>query len=213
VEKAAELICEHHNHQHERQRTMGFIDGFINGVKKFNPLTWGDESDSAKKKRNNIDHEGQEASGFANEGQDAYTGLRAEQNAARQRLADQASGKISLSGEQLRQGLQQNLAAQRSMQASASPGNAAMAARMASQNAARLGYGMSGQAATAGIQEQMEASRAYNDAIARQRAMELQQALASRQNAVSAYNSVTPDKSFIDKWGPAITGAGSVIFK
>jgi hypothetical protein len=92
------------------------------------------------------------------------------------------------------------------MQASASPGNAAMAARMASQNAARLGYGMSGQAATAGIQERMAASQAYNDAIARQRAMELQQALGSRQNATAAYGGVTPDKSFIDKWGPAIIG-------
>jgi hypothetical protein len=44
---------------------------------------------------------------------------------------------------------------------------------------------MSGQAATAGIQERMAASQAYNDAIARQRAMELQQALGSRQNATS----------------------------
>lgn len=172
----------------------------------YKPWTWGDESDSSKEKRNDQNYQGSEASGFANEGQDAYSGLRDEQNAARQHLADIASGKVSLSSEQLRQGLQQNLAAQRSMAASASPQNAAMAARTAANNTARLGYGMSGQAATAGIQERMAGAQAYNDAIARQRAMELQQALGSRQNAVSAYSGVTPDKSFIDKWGPAIIG-------
>lgn len=179
----------------------------------YKPWTWGDESASTIKKRNDLDYQGQEASGFANEGQDAYTGLRAEQNAARQQLADQASGKISLSAEQLRQGLGQQVAQQRSLAAGAAPGNAAMAARQAAMNTARLGYGLSGAAATAGIQERMDASRAYNDAIARQRAMELQQALGSRQNATSAYGGVTPDKSTLDKWGNAIIGGVAAAVK
>ena len=173
----------------------------------YKPWTWGDESDSAKQKRNNQDYQGQEASGFANEGQDAYTGMRAEGAGIRDMLRKQATGETSLSSEQLRQGLQQNLAAQRSMQASASPQNAAMAARLGMNNAARLGYGMSGQAATAGIQEREAGARALADAYNQQRALELQQALQSRGNATAAYGGVKPEGSFIDKWGNAIVGA------
>lgn len=171
------------------------------------------DSPSKRAQRANLDYQGSEASGFANEGQDAYTAGRAEQIAARQQLADQASGKISLSGEQLCQGLQQNVAAQRSMAAGAAPQNAAMAARNAAGNTARLGYGMSGQAATAGIDERMKASALYNDAIAKQRAMELQQALGSRQNATTAYQDVTPEGSKADKMAGAVGGGLGALFK
>ncbi len=172
----------------------------------------GDESESTTKKRNDLDYQGQEASGFANEGQDAYTGMRAEGAGIRDMLRKQATGETSLSSEQLRQGLQQNLAAQRSMQASASPGNAAMAARMASQNAAKLGYGMSGQAATAGIQEREAGARAYSDAYNQQRQQELEQALRSRQNAIAGFGGVTPEQSGLEKAAPWVgmaTGGAS----
>lgn len=74
-------------------------------------------------------------------------------------LNGQMQGQNSVSAEQLRQGLQQNLAAQQSQAAGASPQNAAMAARNAAQNMASLGYGMSGQAATAGLQERQNAAQ------------------------------------------------------
>jgi hypothetical protein len=45
--------------------------------------------------------------------------------------------------------------------------------------------------------------------ILKQRQQDAQVALGSRQNAVGAYGGVTPDKSFIEKYGPMIaTGAG-----
>jgi Chaperone of endosialidase len=68
-----------------------------------------------------------------------------------------ARGEDSISAEQLRQGLQQNQATQMSMAAGAAPQNAAMAARTAMMNAGRMGAGMSGQAAMAGLQERRDA--------------------------------------------------------
>jgi hypothetical protein len=175
----------------------------------YKPWTWGDESNSTKQQRGNLDHQGQEASGFANEGQDAYTGMRAEGAGIRDMLRKQATGETSLSSEQLRQGLQQNLAAQHSIAAGAAPGNQAMAARQAAMNSARLGYGMSGQAATAGIQEREAGARALSDAYNQQRALELQQALQSRQNATSAYGGIKPEGSSLEKAMPLIgMGAG-----
>jgi hypothetical protein len=166
----------------------------------------GDESDSAIQKRDDLNAQGAAAGGFAGVGEAGFGRLGSAADKARQNLADIASGKISLSGEQLRQGLQQNLSAQRSLAAGANPQNAAMAARNASMNAARLGAGISGQTAMAGIAEREAAMKALQDAILQQRQQELQAALGSRQNAISAYGGVTPDKSWIEKWGPAIVG-------
>jgi len=190
----------------------------------YNPLDWGravgsgiagayhkisgigDESQSAIDKRNNLNQQGQAAGDFAGYGEGGFMSLGSAADKARQNLADIASGKVSLSAEQLRQGLSQNLAGQRSLAAGANPQNAAMAARQASMNAARLGAGISGQTAMAGIAEREAAMKALQDAILQQRAQELQAALGSRQNAISAYGGVTPDKSWIEKFGPAIIG-------
>lgn len=185
-----------------------------------NPFTLGDDSQSQVDQRNNgnaqgvaLNAQGAAAGGFAGQGEAGFGALGAESAANRQRLMDQASGKVSLSGEQLRQALGQNQAQQFGQAASASPQNAAMAARTAMNNTARMGYGMSGQAATAGIMERQQASQALSDDIARQRAMELQAALGSRQNAIgahqaaaNAYQGVKPEGSFIDKYGQAIGG-------
>lgn len=76
-----------------------------------------------------------------------------------------AAGQDSISAEQLRQGLQQNQAAQMSMAAGARPGNAAMAARTAAMNMSRQGMGMSGQAAMAGLQERRDALGAQLGAL------------------------------------------------
>lgn len=72
-------------------------------------------------------------------------------------LGDLASGNQSLSQMQLRQATDRNIAQQQAL-AALNPGNVA-AARGASQNAARLGAGLAGQAAQAGIAERTAAQQ------------------------------------------------------
>jgi hypothetical protein len=106
-------------------------------------------------------------------------------------------GENSVSREQLRQGLQSNMSAQRSMAASASPQNGPMAALMAAQNMGRMGAGMSGQAALAGIQERNAAAGQYGQlgqAMGQlqlgARGQDVQAALGARQNAQNAYGAM-----------------------
>ena len=40
----------------------------------------------------------------------------------------------------------------------------------------------------------------------------LQAALGSRQNQISALGGVTPDKSWLDKWGGAVLGGAGLAF-
>lgn len=80
-----------------------------------------------------------------------------QQNLA-QRLQQQMSGADSMSQLQLRQATDQNLAQQRSLAASASPQNAAMAQRLAMQNAGNINQGYGQQAAMLGIQERNAAA-------------------------------------------------------
>lgn len=146
------------------------------------------------------------ASNFAGVGEQGYGAMTAEAQQARDYLRGLASGQNSLSSEQLRQGLQQNLATQRSMAASASPQNSAMAARTAANNMGRANAGMSGQAATAGIQERNAAQQALNQMIMQQRQQDATVAMGSRQNAINAYGGVEPEKDVIEKYGPAFAG-------
>lgn len=99
-----------------------------------------------------------------------------------------ARGKDSVSAEQLRQGIQQLQSQQQSMAAGASPANAAMAARQASANAARIGGGLAGQQAVAGLQERQQAQQSLNNMMLAQRQQDLQAALGGQQNAISAQN-------------------------
>lgn len=132
--------------------------------------------------------QGEKAGGFADrsEGEFAYLGGQAGNQ--RQYMEDIARGRESVSAMQLQQALGQNQAQQQSMAAGARPGNAAMAARGAAMNAGRQGAGLAGQQAMAGIQERQAAQNALNEMLLKQRQQELQGALGSRQNAVSAYN-------------------------
>lgn len=132
------------------------------------------------------------AGGFADYGEGGFKSLGTQADNARQMLMDQATGKLSYSREALRQGLQQNLAGQQSFAASAMPNNAGMAAFNAQRNMARLGSGLAGQQALAGIAEQEGASKLYADATLQQRAQELQAALQSRQNALTGYGTQFP---------------------
>lgn len=83
-----------------------------------------------------------------------------QQQGLAQRLQSQLNGTDSLSQLQLRQATDQNLAQQRSLAASASPQNAAMAQRLAMQNAGNINAGYGQQAAMLGIQERNAAANA-----------------------------------------------------
>jgi hypothetical protein len=152
----------------------------------------------------NLNNQGGMSSWFADQAQGGYgsTGVEAQQ--AREHLRRLASGQDSLSREQLRQGVQQNRAAQQSFAASAAPRDAAMAGIMGANNMGRANYGMSGQAAMAGIAERQGAANALNQAILGARGQDLQAALGSRQNAINAYGgtgtpSANPDEKQMDR--------------
>jgi endosialidase-like protein len=195
---------------------MGFWSGLGNGIAnaagKLNPLSWGDESDSQKLQRGQLVGQGDAAAGFADTAQQGYGQLGGEASAQRDYLRSLASGQNSVSAEQLRQGLQQNLAAQQSMAAGAGPQNAAMAARTAAIQSAHLGSGMAGQQALAGLQERQGAQQALANMILQQRQQDLQASLGSRQTAAGAYGGYKPEGSFMDKWsGPLSAGIGALV--
>ena len=151
----------------------------------------------------------QEAGGEADESYNAYRGLGDRGNASLDQLQALANGQNSVSAEQLRQGLQQQLGQQQSIAAGVSPRNAAMAARTAAIQSARLGSGLAGQQAIAGLQERNAAQGQYSNLLQALRGQELQQTLGSRQNALSGYgagNTGQLPQSDLQKYGPAIQG-------
>jgi len=153
------------------------------------------------------------AGGFADYGEGGVQSLGGQLDTARQQLLDQAQGKLSYSKEALRQGLQQNQSAQRSMAASASPANAAMAARTAAINSGRLGSAMAGQSALAGIAEQQQAAKLYGDLTAQQRQQDMMAALQSRQNAMTGYGAnqpFTPQPTMFQQLMGAAQGAAQL---
>lgn len=205
---------------------MGFFGQLYNGAKGaydtvsgndlFHPSRWkgdvfgrGDDGDSAAADRGLLRGQSSAAGAFADQGQAGFTQLGAEAAKARQGLQDQASGKTSVSAEQLRQALQQNLSGQRSMAASASPANAAMAARTAAIQSGNLGAGLAGQQAVAGLQERQQAQAMLNQMIMQQRQQELEAALQSRGNAITALQPglQNPQKSWLEKYGPSLAAA------
>jgi hypothetical protein len=173
----------------------------------YKPWTWGDESDSAQQKRADLNQQGQAAGGFAGVGEAGFGAMTAEGQQERDYLRRLASGQDSVSAEQLRQGLQQNLAAQRSMAASASPQNSAMAARTAAMQMGRMGTGLAGQQALAGLQERQMAHQGLANMISQERQQDLSAALGSRQNAIAGYGGVTAEQSALEKWANPVAGA------
>lgn len=181
----------------------------------YKPWTWADDSESQKDQRGQLIGEGDAASMFANQAHNGFSQLGEQAGAERDYLRQLAMGQNSVSAEQLRQGLQQNLAAQRSLAAGAAPQNAAMAARTAAIQSGRLGSGLAGQQAVAGLQERNMAHENLRNLIMQQRQQELQASLGGRQTAVQGYSSGqagAPDKSWIEKYGPALVGLGTVAF-
>lgn len=179
----------------------------------YNPFSWGDESDSTRQKRSDINAQAGAASRFADTAETSYGQLGADGANARRYLQEQAMGKNSVSAEQLRQGLQQQQAQMQSMAAGAPASSAPMAARTAMIQAGRAGSAMSGQAALAGMQERQAAQKAWMDAILAQRQQDLMAAQGSRQTAISGYGGAPTEGSFLDKWGNAIAAGASVAAK
>lgn len=168
-----------------------------------------DENAQRGQVRNALAGLGQNAQTFSNGLQNNYA--QGTQNIGQDRnyLQGLARGQNSVSAEQLRQGMQQGLAAQQSMAAGANPNNAAMAARNAAMNMGRLGYGLSGQQALAGLQERNQAQQQLSQLDLGARGQDLQGALGAQQNATNAYGNVLgakPDRTFWDQYGGAITG-------
>ena len=133
-----------------------------------------------------------ESGDFARTGEAGYGNMTAEMAKDREAMRRLAAGQDSLSREQLRQGTQQNIAAQQSMAASASPQNAVMAARTGMNNANRANIGMSGQAAMAGIAERQAAQQALNQMNLGQREQDINVGLGSRQNQMTGLGANRP---------------------
>lgn len=127
------------------------------------------------------------AGNFAGQGMKGYGAMTGEMAKDRSFLRDLATGKNSIAGEQLRQGMQQNIAGQQAIAASATPSNQAMAARTASMNAARVGSGLAGQQAVAGLQERQMAGQQLAQLNQAQRGQDVNVALGSTQNALQGY--------------------------
>ena len=180
---------------------------------------WGTVSDPTKEsaqekaKREALQQQGAASAQFAGLGEQGYGAMTAEAQAAREAMRRRAMGQDSLSAEQLRQGLGQQLAMQRSMAASASPQNAPMAARTAAMQMGRASQGMAGNAAMAGIAERQAAEQALAKMIMEQRQQDIQVGLGGRQTAISGYGGATPDGSWLDRWGGAAGGAAGYISK
>lgn len=121
---------------------------------------------------------------FATGAEASYGSLGHRGNAVLDRLDATARGQNSMAAEQLRQGLQQNIAGQQSMAAGARPANAAMAARTASMNAARMGSGFAGQQAMAGIAERQAADAQLGSMLGALRGQDAQVALGGRSTAM-----------------------------
>lgn len=151
--------------------------------------------------------EQQQRQGLTNMGQQGQAGfqrLGGELDAESDYMRRIARGEESVSAEQLRQGLQKNMAQQQSMAAGASPQNSAMAALNASRNAMQAASGLSGQQALAGIQERQAAQQALTQAL-----------LARRQQDQGAaqfgYGNIKPGDSWMDRFGGAVK-AGMQIY-
>lgn len=96
-------------------------------------------------------------------------------------LRGQMTGQNSIAQMQLRQNADRNISQQQALAASASPQMAAMASRMAAQNAGRVNQGLAGQAAMAGLAERMAAMQAYGQLAGQARGQDLQSALQQQQ--------------------------------
>lgn len=161
-------------------------------------------------RRSLLDQQASLGGRFGDASQANYGQLGARGNASLDALQRQANGYDSVSAEQLRQALQQNQAQQMSMAQGGNPQDATSRARTAAIQSARLGSGLAGQQAVAGLQERNQAQGQYSQLLQGLRGQDLQGSLGGRQAAITGYGgnqpAPAPEKSGFEKYGPAIIG-------
>lgn len=171
--------------------------------------------DPSNTDRQNVRQTGNNLSDFGDQARGGYGGDTAAMQGTQTYLQGLMSGQNSVSAEQLRQGLQQQLAQQQSMAASASPGNAAMAARNAAMNMGHASTAMAGNAAMAGLQERNQAASQLAGLQLGMRGQDLQGTLGGYNGAAGAYGAAmgNPQKTWGSYLGPAISGAAAAAVK
>lgn len=107
--------------------------------------------------------------------------FRGDQQALAGMLRARASGADSMAAQQLRRDAGANIAAQQALAASGRPGNAAMAGRLASQNAGRIATGLSGNAAMAGIAERTAAQQQLGQLAGQARGQDMDASFGQQQ--------------------------------
>lgn len=197
---------------------MGWTDYLnpINDVKALlNPLTQSPDAGIEAERKRMLQANAARAGEFADSNQEQAYALGQRGNTALDYMQGQMQGQNSVSALQLQQALQQQLAQQQAFAASASPQNAAMAARTAAIQGGRLGAGLAGQQAMAGLAERNQAAQQYAQLLQGLRGQDVNAALGSRQNAISGYGSGAfgaPAPSFIQQVGPAAVGGLGAAF-
>jgi hypothetical protein len=146
----------------------------------------GDPEGTAANREGRLGAAGQ-AGSFAGQGEQGFRSLGTEAGLQRKYMEDIARGRESVSAGQLKNALGQNVAGAQAQAAGARPAQGAMASRNAMMSAGRMGAGLAGQQATAGIQERQSAQNALNQMLMEQRRQELQAALQSRQTQIGGY--------------------------
>jgi len=179
---------------------------------------WGDQmksmglngaSESDEDKMRRMNGIGDDARAFGWQANDNYNAMTGRLGGALDDLQATARGQNSVSALQLRQGLQQNQAAQQSMAAGANPNNSAGAARTAAIQMGRLGAGLAGQQAVAGIQERNQAQQAYGNLLGAARGQDLQGTLGGYNAAAGAYGgglNGQKDPTLAGQWAGAVGG-------
>lgn len=122
---------------------------------------------------------------------------------------DLATGKNSVSAEQLRGSLQQQLAQQQAMSAASSPANSAMAARNAAMNMGNASYGMAGQQAMAGLQERNQAALQMGQMSSQLGQMQNQQTANYLQMGNTGYQQANNSYGNALQKPPAASGPGA----
>lgn len=181
----------------------------------YNPFSWNDspDEDLEKQRKDALLANAGAAGQFAGTAQTNYNQATQQAQGALRNLYAQGQGQNSVSQLQLGQALQQNQAQQQSIAAGAAPGNAAMAARTAAIQSARLGSGLAGQQAVAGQQERNQAQQQYGQLLQGLRGQDAQTALGSRNTAVQGYSGGAfgqDAQSWLQKNGGTIQGIASV---
>lgn len=176
------------------------------------PLPWNLNDDSRK---DLLSQQAALGGKFADQSEKNYATLGQQGYRLLGDLRNQASGQNSVSAEQLRQALQQNQAQQMSMAQGGNPQDATSRARTAAIQSARLGSGLAGQQAVAGLQERNQAVSQAGQLVQGLRGQDLQGSLGGRQAAITGYGGggpAQPEKSDIERYGPAAIGAIGAAF-